>query len=315
MATRNLLLVVLAIISCPVNAQTPLTENTLRLDDGGTRQSASIVDVAWYAGRWLGKGFDATVEESFVPPMGGTMIGTFRMIKDEKPAFYEMLLLEPDGDSLVYRVKHFHPNFTGWEEKDGFVSFPLIKIEGNRFYFSGLTWVRDGNKCIHYLAMKQPDGSYKEAVLTYERVPVEAPTQPTSEVPYDDTLARQCGADDYGMKKFILAFLKRGPHREADAAKAAELQRAHLKNIERMAEMGKLVLAGPFLGSGDIRGIYVFDVASIEEAEALTKSDPAIEAGSLEMELHEWYGTAALAAINNLAKRITKNKITGSDDE
>lgn len=93
---------------------------------------------------------------------------------------------------------------------------------------------------------------------------------------YDAVLAMKYGADDYGMKKYVMAFLYRGPNREIDSAKAAQLQMAHLENIGRMADSGKLVLAGPFFGKGDLRGIYIFDVPSIEEAEELTNSDPAI---------------------------------------
>jgi len=128
----------------------------------------------------------------------------------------------------------------------------------------------------------------------------------TDDVIYDSVAAKKYGADDYGMKKYVMAFLKRGPNRELDSAKAAELQMAHLKNIDRMAEEGKLVLAGPFFGKGDLRGIYIFNVSSIEEAEQLTNSDPAIQAGSLEMELMEWYGSAALMEVNDLHKTLSK---------
>ena len=41
------------------------------------------------------------------------------------------------------------------------------------------------------------------------------------------------------MKKYVMAFLKKGPNRDLDSAHANELQIAHLKNINRMAEEGK----------------------------------------------------------------------------
>lgn len=125
---------------------------------------------------------------------------------------------------------------------------------------------------------------------------------------YDGQLAQKYGADNYGMKKYVMAYLKRGPNRSQDSATRAELQRAHLDNIGKMAEEGKLVLAGPFLDNGDVRGIYIFNVETIEEAEALTNTDPAIQAGSLVMELHPWYGSAALMEINNLHKKISKQE-------
>jgi uncharacterized protein len=131
---------------------------------------------------------------------------------------------------------------------------------------------------------------------------VPAPIAPV----YDSLLAVKYGADDYGMKKYVMAFLKRGPNRSLDSAKAAELQMEHMRNINRMAEEGQLIVAGPFFGSGDLRGIYIFNVQSIEEAEALTNTDPAIQAGSLEMELLEWYGPAGLMALSDLNKSLTK---------
>lgn len=123
---------------------------------------------------------------------------------------------------------------------------------------------------------------------------------------YDSVLANRLGADEYGMHQYVMAFLKKGPNRSLDSADAMNLQLAHLDNIRKMANEGKLVLAGPFLDTGEIRGIYIFDVTTIEEAEALTNTDPAIKAGSLVMELKPWYGSAALMELNERHKRVTK---------
>ena len=134
--------------------------------------------------------------------------------------------------------------------------------------------------------------------------------QETEKHGFDRELAQKYGADDYGMKKYVLAFLKRGPNQDLDSVKKMELQAAHLENITRMAEEGKLVLAGPFFGNDDLRGIYIFDVQSLQEAEDLTNSDPAIQAGSLVMELKEWYGSAALVGVNETHKSLMKTQIT-----
>lgn len=126
---------------------------------------------------------------------------------------------------------------------------------------------------------------------------------------YDPELARELGADPYGMKQYVMAFLKAGPNRSQDSTEAAALQRAHLDNIRRLAGEGKLVLAGPFMDDGLVRGIYVFDVKTVEEARELTATDPAIQAGRLEMELHPWYGSAALMRVNELHTRIAEKDI------
>lgn len=131
------------------------------------------------------------------------------------------------------------------------------------------------------------------------------------EITFDSVKAAEYGADQYGMRKYVMAFLNKGPNRDLEPEKAAELQRAHLENIGKLAEEGKLVLAGPFFGDGDLRGIYVFAVESIAEAEALTNSDPAIQEGSLTMDLKEWYGSAALMAVNDIHTEISKANVAG----
>jgi uncharacterized protein YciI len=86
-----------------------------------------------------------------------------------------------------------------------------------------------------------------------------------------------------------LAFLTRGAKWTPEKTPAtAELQKAHLANINRLAKMKKLVVAGPFGDNGQLRGIFVFKVASIEEARALTETDPAVKAGRLAIDLHPW---------------------------
>jgi len=123
---------------------------------------------------------------------------------------------------------------------------------------------------------------------------------------YDAELAQRLEADELVMKTYVMAFLKAGPNRSQDSTEAARLQRAHLDNIQRMAREGSLVLAGPFLDEGAVRGIYIFNVESVEAARRLTATDPAVQAGRLEMELHPWYGTAALQQVQDLHARIAK---------
>ena len=125
---------------------------------------------------------------------------------------------------------------------------------------------------------------------------------------YDAALAARHKADENGMKVYVMAFLKAGPNRDRPREEAQKLQAAHRANINRLAKEGKLVLAGPFADDGVLRGIYIFDVATVAEAEALTKTDPAIQAGQLVMELHRWYGTAALMTVNDVHSRIEKRK-------
>jgi len=135
---------------------------------------------------------------------------------------------------------------------------------------------------------------------------VSQPTKPAPSQKYNAELAKKLGADDIGMRSYIIAFLKAGPTKLTDSLAREKLQNAHMQNINRLVEEGKLILAGPFMDDQPLRGIFIFDVATIEEARELTLTDPAIQAGTLIMELHPWYGSAALKEIPDLHKQIRK---------
>jgi len=98
------------------------------------------------------------------------------------------------------------------------------------------------------------------------------------------------GPGGFEMTTYYVGFLYRGPKWTADQTPETEaLQKAHLANIQKMAEAGKLLVAGPFTDGGDLRGLYVFRVATMEEAQALAATDPAVQAGRLRLEFHPWF--------------------------
>lgn len=124
---------------------------------------------------------------------------------------------------------------------------------------------------------------------------------------YDEDLAKKLGADDYGMRKYVMAFLLRGDRvNEYTSEQRTEIQTEHMANIGKMAEMGKLIVAGPFMGNDDLQGIYIFEVQTLEEAKELTETDPAIKAGVLKMDLKEWYGSAAMMMMPEIYPKVTK---------
>jgi uncharacterized protein YciI len=86
-----------------------------------------------------------------------------------------------------------------------------------------------------------------------------------------------------------LAFLTRGEKWTPEKTPATEaIQKAHLENIQKLADMKKLVVAGPFGDNGVLRGIFVFKVASLDEARSLAATDPAVQAGRLALQIHPW---------------------------
>jgi uncharacterized protein YciI len=91
------------------------------------------------------------------------------------------------------------------------------------------------------------------------------------------------------MSTLYLAILKKGTNRpEKETPEVQELQKAHIANIERLAKLGKIVAAGPFGDDGNLRGIFVFRVGSLQEAQDLCDTDPMIKVGRLAAELHPW---------------------------
>jgi uncharacterized protein YciI len=93
------------------------------------------------------------------------------------------------------------------------------------------------------------------------------------------------------MKTVYIGFLKKGPNRkegDGETPEVKELQKAHRANINRLAATKKLVMAGPFGDDGELRGIFVFRVGSLAEAQELCDTDPMIKIGRLKVELHPW---------------------------
>jgi uncharacterized protein YciI len=98
------------------------------------------------------------------------------------------------------------------------------------------------------------------------------------------------GDTTYVMKKYYLVLLKANADKEKlDSAAVAEIQKEHLANIGRLSELGKIVMAGPMGEDGDLRGIFIMDCNSMEEARELCETDPAISKKRLLYEVHSWW--------------------------
>lgn len=125
-------------------------------------------------------------------------------------------------------------------------------------------------------------------------------------VPYDAALAGKVGADERGMRQYVLVILRTGPTRVSDGPERDAMFKGHFANMKRLAEQGALVLAGPLDGVDGWRGLYIFAVDDIEEAKRLVATDPVVAKGEMVPELHTYYGTAALMLIPELAPSVAK---------
>lgn len=126
---------------------------------------------------------------------------------------------------------------------------------------------------------------------------------------YDEKLAKSLNADERGMKQYVFCILKTGSNTTITIEDKSKLFKEHMANIGRLAQEGKLVVAGPFMKNDrNYRGLYIFNVGTIEEAKALVATDPAVKENLLEAELTLWYGSAALQETLKIHEKIAKNK-------
>ena len=123
---------------------------------------------------------------------------------------------------------------------------------------------------------------------------------------YDAQLASQLGADERGMRQYVMVILKTGPNPKPKGPERDAMFKGHFANIQRLADAGKLALAGPFDGVDGWRGMFIFAVKDIDEARQLTATDPVIASGEMVAEYHQYYGSAALMQVNQTHKRIMK---------
>lgn len=84
-------------------------------------------------------------------------------------------------------------------------------------------------------------------------------------------------------RRYIVGLLRNGP-----ATVPGKFTTLQLSSIQQWKRDDSIVIGGLSPGDSDLRGLYIFQVDSIEEAEALVAPDPAIQSGQLRFEFHTW---------------------------
>jgi uncharacterized protein YciI len=138
------------------------------------------------------------------------------------------------------------------------------------------------------------------ASSAYSQAPVTPPPA------FDAALAQKTGADDYGMKKYVLVVLKTGPNKMPAGPERDAMFKGHFANINRLAAEGKLALAGPFDGVDGWRGLLILAVNDLDEARLLVATDPVVANGEMVAEYHKYYGSAALMLVNDAHKTVAR---------
>ena len=134
--------------------------------------------------------------------------------------------------------------------------------------------------------------------------------QPVTPIIFDQKLADSLGADERGMKNYMLVILKTGPNdsKITDKSERAELFKGHFSNMTAMEKAGKLKMAGPFATKNSLgyRGIFLLDVKTEDEANKLLQNDPTIKSGVFDVEILPWYGSAAIPMHLKYHQKISK---------
>ncbi len=97
------------------------------------------------------------------------------------------------------------------------------------------------------------------------------------------------GDSTFLMQQYYIVFLKSGPNRSQDSITAAQLQEGHMAHLNRMYKEGYTSLTGPIGDNGELRGIVVFNTATLMEADSLARLDPMVQAGRLNVEVRPWW--------------------------
>jgi|SRR6478609_217494 len=125
---------------------------------------------------------------------------------------------------------------------------------------------------------------------------------------YDPALAKHVGADEYGMRNYVLVILKTGPNKMPAGPERDAMFKGHFANIARLSAEGMLALAGPFEGTEGWRGMFIFAVTEIDQARQLVATDPVVVRGEMVPEFHKYYGSAALMLVNDAHPKVAQKR-------
>ncbi len=145
-----------------VNAQ-----NTLTLNENQPSPKATLDQISWMEGHWKGTAFGGITEEIWSPPLGNSMMFSFKLVVDGQVEFYELGHIRELNGSLIFELKHFGNDLKGWEEKDEVQSFKLIKVTNNRVYFDGFTFEKISDTAINIYALIHQNDKVEEVVFNY----------------------------------------------------------------------------------------------------------------------------------------------------
>ncbi|AXO80903.1 hypothetical protein DZC78_11075 [Olleya aquimaris] len=143
--------------------------NTIKFDETISSPKANLSQVSWIQGHWKGEAFGGITEEIWSPPLGDSMMFSFKLVSNGKVVFYELGGIREVDNTLIFQLKHFGNDFKGWEEKDETVDAKLVKIEDNRVYFDQFTFEKISDSEINIYVVVEENGNTEEVKFNYKK--------------------------------------------------------------------------------------------------------------------------------------------------
>jgi len=142
-------------------------------DESSQAAIPTLESFDWLVGHWRGKGMGGDCEETWLPESGGSMLGTFKFVKDDKVNFFEMMSITVDSIGPALRVKHFNADMTGWEDKAEMVTFRYDSTSSSQVFFGGIKFMKPSrDSLLISVSFKTKDGGTKEELIRCRRVDI-----------------------------------------------------------------------------------------------------------------------------------------------
>lgn len=160
------------LISNASSAQDADPRSFVRRHGAGSRPvPASIDDVRWLEGYWMGKMPEGPVEQYFLPPAASQMPSFVRSLNDKGIIFYEIATFVERGGTIFIRLRHFTPDLVGWEDRSGAIERPLLAIEGGNLFFDRASFIRTGEDTYTVYFLNMEDGKERDTLtIPFRRI-------------------------------------------------------------------------------------------------------------------------------------------------
>jgi hypothetical protein len=149
---------------------------------------SKLLDFGWLEGHWQGVWGPRIVEQDWMAPKGGTMLGMFRAVENDKTLVMELFALVETPEKIELRFRHFTPSLMTWEQS-GSTILDLDSVDPHRATFENpfdgqpkrVTYARiDADTFVARSEIVPDSGDTQVSEITYhrEKPPAEQTTNP-----------------------------------------------------------------------------------------------------------------------------------------